>query len=228
MRFFSVLLIVSMAACGETDVPADTEGNVSEDISSAELLSDAVRVDNDSFLKECSANIAKACNDYEGKNCIIEGFISEIQKDHIVLYYSYLHINVFIPTEQIIELQTEQYIEVVGTLENLTYDMYSGAFADLTGAKVSKDTFEISGEYHFYNSTDGTHPQDACIKLAGTAGIQCIDDSNIEFVGLDKSDENIKALESGSEITVEAKLLNNYWDNTPNKTAYVMSDVIIK
>lgn len=232
----SLAMVISLCACGGSGETPNNNGTTTlveentgtQNQTMDELLSSAIRLDNDSFLKECSSNIAKASNDYEGKPCIVEGFISEIQKDHIVLYYSYLHLNVYIPTEQILELQTEQYIEVVGTLENLTYDMYSGAFADLTTAYVSKDTFTIVGEYYYYNSTDGTHPQDACLKLTEVSNIQCIDDSKVEYIGLDKKDEQLKTLENGSVITVEGKLLNNYWDNTPNKTAYIMIDIIIK
>lgn len=209
-----LILCLFLCACGGgNDAPSTSE--------TTEPTANATQIDVDTFLKECSSNIVKVSNDYEGKSCIIGGYISEIEKDHIALYYSYFHVNVFLPVEQIIELQTNQYVEFVGTLENLEYDAYSGAFADLTAAGISNDRFVRTGEYNDYITTDGTHPQGTCLYYADDSGIW-------HYLALELSDEQKSTLTNGTQITVEGKLLNDYWNIMPNAPDIKMIEIVIK
>ena len=81
----SLAMVISLCACGGSGETPNNNGTTTlveentgtQNQTMDELLSSAIRLDNDSFLKECSSNIAKASNDYEGKPCIVEGFISE-------------------------------------------------------------------------------------------------------------------------------------------------------
>ena len=211
----ALVMCLSLCACrGGKDTPETTEAT--------DLPADAIKIDMDTFFKECSSNIVKVSNDYEGKTCIIEGFISEIEKDHIALYYGpYFHVNVFLPVEQIIELQSNQYVEFVGTLENLEYDAYSGAFADLTSAGISNATFVRTGEYNNYITTDGSHPQGACLYYEDTSG-------NWHYLALELSEEQKDTLTNGTQITVEGKLFNDYWNNMPDTPDIKMTDIDIK
>ncbi|MBR4289482.1 MAG: hypothetical protein IKT52_02445 [Oscillospiraceae bacterium] len=203
-----------LCACGGESNTVDTPETTQAPVN-------AVKIDVYTFLKECSSNIVKASNDYEGKNCIIGGYITEIEKDHIALYYSYLYVDVFLPVEQIIELQINQYVEFVGTLENLEYDAYSGAFADLTSAGISNDTFVRTGEYHDYLTTDHSHPQGTCLH--------CVDDDgNWYYIALELSDEQKSTLSNGTQITVEGKLMNDYWNIMPDTPDIKMIDIVIR
>lgn len=209
------VLCLSLCACGGEASSARKTQTVDE------LLSNAIRIEIRSFLKQCDDNVVKASNEFEGKNCIIEGFVSEINKDSIRISNEYLYVNVYLSTEEIIELQTEQYIEVVGTLENLEYDAYKGAFADLKTACVSKYNFVRTGEYNEYHSTDGTHPQGICLK--------CADDSGDSYyIKLELSDEQVGTLTSGTTITVNGKLINNYWDTMPYSASLKMIDFTVE
>ena len=215
----ALVLCLSLCACGDEkqDVTESLEAERTQLPTLDELLSTAISVNIDSFLKECNENYPKACLNYEGKICVFEGCITEIEKDHIRLGCKYLYLNVYLPIEQIVELQTYQYIQIVGTLENLEYDPYKGAFADVNTAFVSKDTYVKTGIFKVYSTTDGTHPQDPCIV--------CEDGYDVYFIDIDLRNEQV---EHDTKVTVEGKLIDNYYDTMPNHAEYKMIDYVIK
>ena len=118
-------------------------------------------------------------------------------------------------------MQINQYVEFVGTLENLEYDAYSGAFADLTSAGISSATFARTGEYNNYITTDGSHPQGACLYYEDDSG-------NWQYLALELSDEQINTLTNGTQLTVEGKLFNDSWNITPNAPDIKMIEVVVK
>lgn len=229
----SFVLLLSLCACGggttsqETtqtpEVSADTnsvtESNTEETIENEaptleELLDTAVELDGHTFFEEYQSNKVKLSSQYEGISYLVAGIIDSIESDHIVVTDSNLKVNVYIPTEEIIELEKDQYVEVVGILENIGYEQNMSLVwvtVDFNTGYVSKSTYTKTGEYNSYHSTDGTHPQGLCLK--------CVNDSGkTYFVELELTAEQRDTLTNGQEITVEGRLFVN--DNDMPHSAY--------
>lgn len=226
----SFVLLLSLCACGggtasqETPQNSDTSTDASLDNTDEmadneipsldELLTTAVELDGYTFFQEYESNKVKLSSQYEGKSCLVAGIIDGIENDHIIVTDSNLKVNVYIPTEEIIDLEKNQYVEVVGILENIDYEQNMSLVwvtVDFNTGYVSKSVYAKTGEYNSYHSTDGTHPQGICLK--------CVNDSGkTYFVELELTAEQRDTLANGQEITVEGKLLVN--DNDMPHSAY--------
>ena len=220
----ALVMCLSLCACGGgNDAGSHAETTIPEEtvISKDEMLKQAVAIDIDSFLKECSANIAKVKLDYVGKSCLFEAEVFEIQEDYIIVRSKYLEAKIYLPIEEIVELQTNQYVELVGILDKIDYDTYEGAFADFCVAYVSNDTFVRTGIYRAFSTTDGTHPQVPCLECVDNSGV-------VYYIELELNDDQRNTLTNGAEITIEGKLFDNYWDTTPNHANLKMIDFVVK
>lgn len=224
-KFLTLLLValmtISMVACGEETTSAETNQNnsnsdntVTQEHTLDELLADAVELDGYTFFQEYQSNKVKLSSQYEGKSCLVAGTIDSIENDHIVVVDSNLKVNVYIPTEEIIELEKDQYVEVVGILENIGFEQNMSmvwATVDFNTGYVSKSTYSKTGIYQADSSTDGTHPQGMYLE--------CINDSgNTYFVEVVLTDEQRESLTRGSEVTLVGRLLVN--DNKMPHSAY--------
>lgn len=222
----TLAMLLTLCACGgSADAPAgdETPSTTISPVDEApevqkqsmeELLSTATELDGYTFYKEYESNKVKLSSQYEGTSCLVAGTIDSIESDHIVVIDSNLKVNVYIPTEEIIELEKNQYVEVVGILENIGYEQNMSLVwvtVDFNTGYVSKSTYTKTGEYNFYHSTDGTHPQGLCLK--------CVNDSGkTYFVELELTAEQSDTLANGQEITVEGRLFVN--DNDTPHSAY--------
>lgn len=215
----ALMLCLSLCACGggndtpETTVPENS-------INKEEIVDTAVKLDGYTFYKEYESNKVKLSSQYEGTACLVAGTVYEIENDHIVVTDSNLMVNVYIPAEEIIELQKDQYVEVVGILENIDFKQNMSKIwvtVDFNTGYLTKSTYTKTGVFRSYNSTDGSHPQGICLE--------CINDSgNTYYVELVLTEEQKAGLEHGTEITVEGALLIN--DNTMPHSAYTKLEVI--
>ena len=133
------------------------------------------------------------------------GTIYAIENDHIVVAEGNFKVNVYIPTEEIIELEKDQYVEVVGILENIGSEETMSkiwATADFNVGYVSKSTYSKTGIYKADRTTDGTHPEGMYL--------QCINDSGkIYFIEVILNDDQKESLTSGSEVTLVGRMFVN-------------------
>lgn len=209
----AVLMTVSMVACGDKTTQ-DNSSSDTQEHTLDDLLADAVELDGNTFFQEYQSNKVKLSSQYEGKSCLVAGTIDAIENDHIVVVDSNLKVNVYIPTDEIIELEKNQYVEVVGILENIGSEQELSmiwATVDFNTGYLSKSVYSKTGIYKADSSTDGTHPQ-------GTY-LECINDSgNKYFVEVVLTDEQRESLTRGSEVTLVGKLFVN--DNKMPHSAY--------
>lgn len=229
-KIFALMLtlvtLLSLCACaGGTDQPVNTESVTTEAATEAkpsmnELLSTAVVIDGSALYEEYKSNPVKVSSDYEGKTCLMEGTVERIEADHISVIFSNTLINVFLPTEDIIELQKDQYVEVVGIAESIGDEVVNGnrpcVTIEFRVGYLSKTTYTKTGVFHAYTTTDGIHPQDDCIEIVNDYG-------NTYYLELILTDEQKATLTSGDEITVEGPMYIN--DSTYTGSSYAKLDV---
>lgn len=218
MKKLLILLLVacmsfSMVACGEEttsaetpDTPTTTESESTREQTLDELLSTAVELDGYEIYQEYAENKVKATSEYENTSCMVSGNIDTIETDHIVVSYTNcFKVNVYLPKEEIVELEEGQFVTVVGILENMSSEetmAFSGVTCDFNTGYVSKAIRTITGIYKSSTSTDGTHPQGIYLE--------CLNDSGTYFVELVLTDEQKESLTIGAEVTLDGKMFLNY------------------
>ncbi len=229
--FLSVGL--TLAACGNSqnagaELSAGAESNtVIEETSDSseeldELLATAIELDGYTFYKEYDSNKVKVSSQYEGTACLVEGTIDEIESDHIAVVDSNLKVNVYLPTEEIIELEKDQFVQVVGILENLDLEQNMSLVyvtADFNTGYLANVIYTRSGEYNSYNFANSTHPSGLSLTCINENG-------NFYCIELVLTDEQKDALTAGTEVTLEGKLLLND-SNKPYsaKLKMIVSDI---
>ena len=233
-KILALLLVavmsISMVACGEEttsaetpDTPTTTENESTREQTLDELLSTAVELDGYEIYQEYAKNKVKVTSEYENTSCMVSGNIDAIETDHIVVIYSNLKVNVYLPKEEIFELEKGQSVTVVGILENMSSEetmAFLGVTCDFNTGYVSKAIYTKTGIYKSSTSTDGTHPQGIYLE--------CLNDSGkTYFVELVLTDEQKEALTIGAEVTLDGKMILN--DNTmPHSAPYKLVVTEIK
>lgn len=202
------LMTISMVACGKETKSAETnESQTFEDNTSTreqtldELLATAIELDGYEIYQEYKNNKVKVASDYQGKACLVSGSIDAIETDHIVVTYSNLKVNVYLPTDEIIELEKGQGVTVVGILENMGVEetmAFLGVTCDFNTGYVSKAIYTKNGIYR---------------ALSSGEYLECFNDSGrIYFYELVLTDEQRESLTIDTEVTLDGKIILN--DNT--------------
>lgn len=239
-----VVMSLSMAACGSSNNPStateqteltntapesteQTEQTETDDRESAEtdtpsledLLSSAIELDGYSFFQEYQSNKVKLSSQYVGTSCLVNGYVDSIESDYLSVSDSNLKIHIYLPTEEIIKYDRNQYVQIVGILENIGFEQKMSnvwVTGDFHTGYVSTSTYEKTGVYHNYTSTDGTHPEGTCLEGINNIG-------KTIFYELELTDEQKQALTNGQELTVEARMFLN--ENDRPYSAYLKLEV---
>lgn len=220
----SLAMVVSLCACGgsgETPNNDETTPSVEENTEAQkqtmdELLSTAIEIDGYTFFQEYNDNKVKHSSDYNEKSCLVEGNIYEIEADHIVVTDSNLKVNIYLPTEEIVELQKGQYVEIVGIVENIGFEQNMSLIwvtVDFNTGYIVNTVYEKTGQVMISDYTvDGKHTYELLCKNS---------QGNNYFVILELTAEQAEPLTAGQEITVAGDLfLNN--------NSLVMRNITIK
>ena len=143
LLLLSLVLCMSMCACGGNDHTATTEQShfsatePTEDteitsiaaaepaaeepaMSTNDILENAVLIDAYEFYNEVNGNIVRAESEYNGKAVLFRDKIIEIQQEYIVVGESNTRIKVYLATEDIITVTNGQYIFVAGVISNIS------------------------------------------------------------------------------------------------------------
>lgn len=105
------LMLLTFAAC---------TGGQGQNLS--KLLESAILIDAFDFYKEADANIVNFKNNYDGKSAIFKDKVAEIQDEYIVVGEYNTRIKVYLSTEDIAKVTTDEYVIVVGEISNIDLD----------------------------------------------------------------------------------------------------------
>lgn len=206
----SAAFMVSLAACGDggattSDGGRDTTSVGSNSMTKEEMLEQAEAVTREDLFGAAESNIVSAKETYGGKLIIFTAQVLDIQDDHIQLGDS-SYINVYLPTEDIMQIENYQLITVVGQLgdtieeveENVGYGMTTTLYCyEMPQAYLVLDRFEYTGTLKWKNESyedawDIEYNDDPVLKLIRF-------NESVDLSGFDESYCN-------EEITFTAKV----------------------
>ena len=159
-------LALSLVACGggggtgDNNTPSTGNGDTtstdtpSGGMTKEQMLENAEVTTLEELYGTISANKVKAEEELVGKIYRIDGYVGEIESDHIVLSFVGNTITVYLPKDDIINLVKNQQISVVGELGKVGYEDNSSWYVsfggcELTNAYIANDTYEVTGELTF-------------------------------------------------------------------------------
>lgn len=150
----ALILLLSLAACGGDSPSEEAETLLSEEteLSMDELLAKAQPLSILELNEEIRDNKARALSTYKDGVYTIWGIVSDINTDSVEIKagYDYKRVRVFLPIEELIEIDTNSVIQVVGTITDIqeeTRQLSSYTFdyniVILENAHFVKDDYEI-------------------------------------------------------------------------------------
>ena len=164
---FVISLLILFCACSEKQTQTK-ESDVSEDsivktseigenvpdkvvLSKEEMLYQSTKVSNKTMGKDFSSNQVRAKSTYCNQIIEIEGYIWGIREDHVIMRigdeYTMWYIDIFLPEEDIIQVDSSQKVIILGELDDtIRKDTDSSAsFLCMPTAYLIQDKFVISG-----------------------------------------------------------------------------------
>lgn len=156
-----VFVLLAFAGCSKNTGKEQLSSQAVEENSEKEkedFLSQAEEVTAEDVYNDSTNNIVSAKEKYCNKVLLLEGFIWEIEEDHIVLGTSFgstYEISVYLPTEEMVNLERYQQIIVVGKTTDEIVEVpksesnYSFHYYQMPTAYLVQDRFEYTGKIHF-------------------------------------------------------------------------------
>lgn len=202
--FLFVLLCFTLCACGAKKAPTKEE-----------MLSVAVEAHAGDIELDSFKNVAGAKQKYCNKTLLLSGMVRRIKEDYIEISASgapnYM-IDVYLPLEELVNLEEGQYITVVGTTtdkitessENVFEYTYNYKHYQMPVAYFVKDTVELKGVLKGFNKSNSS-----------AFNIQVGNSNEYSLIYFTDSVDTSK-LKSGQEITFVAranmKMVWHYYD----------------
>ena len=204
-----VMVLAAFVGCSKNTGKEDVSSQAvkgKEKLLSQAVDGDAYDINNDSF-----DNHVKAKNSYCNKVLKLKGTVIEIAEDHVILGGSYsteYRVNVYLPTEEMLNLEKGESIVVVGETndelvedtENVAQYSFDYHYYQMPTAYLVQDRFEITGTLGSKN-TYQEDPKAYYILIGeGNSGYE----QNIFFA----DDVDTASLSKGQKIKFEAKCVN--------------------
>ncbi len=215
--FLILSILLTLSACGgksnSVDVPEQKAEettittNSSETVmTKEELLSIAEEVAVYEIGNAMMSNQVSAKAQYCNKPFILTGKIWAIKDEYAQLYSGNLLINVRLPIEELIKVETTQQITVVGVLgedieektENISGMPWTFTCITMDNAYLVRDYYEISGKLYGVNPSFApawnilVPPEDSVLRLVYFN--ESVDTSTLEY---------------NSQITISARIVND-------------------
>ena len=200
----ATLVCFSFVACGSSS----KESKASKD----DLLAVAEKCSATDIQNDSIENIVRAKQSYCNKTLLLDGTVRTINEDHIELSASYganYIIDVYLSEEELVLLESGQYITVVGTTtdeiidasENVAEYTFDYSHYQMPEAYLVGDTIEITAVLKGVNTS-----------YAPAFNIQ-IGDNNVLKLVYFSDDVDTSTFTFGQEITFSAKAIfeNNNW-----------------
>lgn len=237
----ALVMCLSLCACGSgndtpetTEAPTETTAPEETVMSKEEMLSIATNHYSYPLSAEISENIAKANATYLNQTVSIMGVsISEINLDHVVVKQGYTQYNIYLPSEELAELNKGDYVRVVGTItkfdtfsesqEGMTWDMVS---VDMKPAHIVDKHFELENGLFSYIQTDENGK-----KYCFLFGPKLVDNYGNYIVYF--SDEDIQRIEElretqlGISINLHGNLIGITWEDKYGQCMLIEDAVIV-
>lgn len=202
--FLASLMCLSCVACGGSSKGSKASKDdllaVAEECSATDIQNDSIE------------NIVRAKQSYCNKTLLLGGTVRTINEDHIELsamYSANYIIDVYLPEEELVLLESGQYITVVGTTtdeiiedsENVAEYTFDYSHYQMPEAYLVGDTIEITAILKGVNTS-----------YAPAFNIQ-IGDNNVLKLVYFADDVDTSAFTFGQEITFSAKAVyeNSNW-----------------
>lgn len=142
----ALVMCLSLCACGGGNESPETTTPEEAIMSKEEMLEQAMDVQVHEIENVSHDNIARAKQDYCNKVLNLTGQISKIAEDHIELGIGLYVVDVYLPIDELITLQTHQQITVVGqTTDTIEKDSNQKSHYQMPVAYFVTDRFEIRG-----------------------------------------------------------------------------------
>ena len=219
----ALAMALTLCACGGSQISKD------------EMLENAESLDVTAFNDEYQGNKVKLTEQCEGKEqtVIISGYVDTIEADHITLE-NYILLDVYLPEEEIMELEVDQNISVVGIWGNIRGEAYPDGFGstfgrvvvDLKPAYVENTVYSQTGAVHIF--TVWVQTGSDTLKENNIVQLICNNNGWNYAITLDLTAEQKTSLTEGQEITVEGKRFYYSSSGLDSKSGSLMKDVIIK
>ena len=142
----ALVLGLSLCACGgetsEEKELTETQNNL--------LTKAAPEVNFKTIYEKCKENIVAAKNDYVGKGYQFAGIVKNIEEDSITLapikfptypYGSWYYVKVFLTTDDIVKVSSQQIVNVAGEISDL-----KGSSAEMRNGVLLDDDIAFEGE----------------------------------------------------------------------------------
>lgn len=198
----SLILVLSLVACGG--------GSSSSETSKDDLLAKAQPLSILSISSELQNNKARALNTYKDGVYTIWGIVQEINTDSVVLYVKYddTRIRAFLPSDELMQLNADTGIQVVGTITNIqeeTSQYYEYTFnynyVSLENAHYITDVYEIKNTNVRSIVYSRTTSKYECVLEDNNFGLITINTGKITNAQMNKNNgNNFKVSSSGKLI----------------------------
>ena len=147
---------------------------------------------------------------------------------------NYILLDVYLPEEEIMELEVDQNISVVGIWGNIRGEAYPDGFGstfgrvvvDLKPAYVENTVYSQTGAVHIF--TVWVQTGSDTLKENNIVQLICNNNGWNYAITLDLTAEQKTSLTEGQEITVEGKRFYYSSSGLDSKSGSLMKDVIIK
>ena len=224
-------LTLSLVACGgggtgDTNTPSggnggatstDTPNGGGEDSTSSvtkeELLDQATKCSAATINNDTLDNVARAKQTYCGKTLLIKGQITEIGADHITMGAGNTNIEVYLQTEDIVNLEYKQFVTIVG---NVGEEITEGTLAPGIPQKVY--IYEVRSAYFVTDKYEYTGtPKSENDSFPGAWNVEFPGNPYLKLVYFDESID-VSQYER-KEITFSAKNVDDkYYDAVITET----------
>lgn len=216
-------LALSLTACGggtgDGSISGSGEGSTpGGGMTKEEMLEQAIECSEDTINDDTLDNMARAKQTYCGKTLLIKGQVTEISSDYITMGRVNTYIKVYLPVEDIVNLEYKQFITIVG---NMGEEITEGTFAPDIPQKVY--TYEVSPAYLVADTYEFTGtPIDENDSFPGAWNVEFSDVPNPEYRRLVYFDSSVDVSQYvGKEITFSAKVVSGENSNTYSNAVIV-------
>lgn len=220
-------LTLSLVACGggsgagDTNTPNDTPSTENGDTTSTdtpgggmtkeEMLEQATEYTAGEIAGDTGDNIAKAKQTYCEKILSIYGRVSKINTDNITISGGTADFEVYLPVEDVVNLESGQYVTIVG---NTGAEIREEAIAP--GIPQNVYIYEVSPAYFVTDRYERTGiPKSKNDSFPGAWNVEFPDSNNPELLRLVYFDSSVDVSQyEGKEITFSAKIFpDSNWNN---------------
>ena len=194
-----------------TDTPSGGGEDSAPSMTKEEMLEQAIECTAGEIAVETGNNIAKAKQTYCEKTLSIYGWIFEISTDHITISGGDTNFEVYLPAEDIVNLESRQYVTIVG---NTGAEIREEATAP--GIPQNVYIYEVSPAYLVTDRYERSGiPISKNDSFPGAWNVKFPDSNNPEKLRLVYFNDSVDVSQyEGKEITFSAKIFpDSNWNN---------------